>query len=65
MRACAVFNERNTVPDTKCIAIHFYADLKWVVDRGGNCWLKSKTGKPVIDKDDETKDLHIKADLKD
>ena len=62
MRACAVFNERNTVPDTRCVAVHFYADLQWVVKRGGNCWLKSKIGKGVTDKGD-TKDLHVKADL--
>lgn len=65
MRACAVFNERNTVPDTKCVAVHFYADLKWIVERGGNCWLKSDIGKPVVDRDEDTKNLHVKADLED
>ncbi|PKS08606.1 hypothetical protein jhhlp_004992 [Lomentospora prolificans] len=63
LRACASFNERGNVPNTTCRGVHFHSDLKFVDDKGGNCWLKKSVGKMLMDTGDSTKNLHVFGQL--
>jgi len=65
LRACASFNERGNVPNTTCGAVHFHSDLKWINERGGNCWLKKSVTTLVVDTRAENKNLHVFAVLQD
>ena len=40
MIACAAFNHIANIKDTKCVAVHFNAQMR--TSKGGNCWLKKK-----------------------
>ena len=59
--ACANYNNLG-VTDKTCVAAHF--NTKLMNKQGGNCWLKSKIGKPQ-DVEEEKKNDLVEGYLKD
>ncbi|CAI4212369.1 unnamed protein product [Parascedosporium putredinis] len=62
LRACASFNERGNAPNTTCRGVHFHANLQYVDDKGGNCWLKKSVGRVTRDTG-SSKNAHVFAEL--
>lgn len=60
--ACASFNNVGVI-DKTCLMVHFNAHIG--ATAGGNCWLKSKVGKPEVNNNPDSKDLMVEAELLD